>query len=157
MQMRTTQAAICLVTSLILIPAATLHGQSALPATAWDVATEFPQVDFSGLSAFQKKAALKLLREEPCTCQCAMKLAQCRVQDPNCGDSRTLAAMVIKEVREGKKPEQVRAHLANSDLARQRSSASRVLGDPVDINIAGSPVKGPANARLTLVEFSDFQ
>ena len=29
--------------------------------------------------------------------------------------------------------------------------------NPVKIDITGSPVKGPANAKVTVVEFSDFQ
>ena len=32
-----------------------------------------------------------------------------------------------------------------------------ILDEPVKISLAGDPVRGPENARLTIVEFSDFQ
>jgi protein-disulfide isomerase len=115
------------------------------------------QIDLSGLSADQKKTALELLRTESCTCHCSMTLGQCRVQDPNCSDSRGLAAIVVKAVREGKDAAQVRKLLAGSEIARRRSEPPSVLGDPVRIQTDGAPVKGPATARITLVEFSDFE
>jgi thiol-disulfide isomerase/thioredoxin len=64
-------------------------------------ATELPDVDFSGLSPDQKKAALKRLNSEACDCGCGLTLAQCRLNDTNCGISKQLAADVIKEIRGG--------------------------------------------------------
>jgi thiol-disulfide isomerase/thioredoxin len=61
-------------------------------------ATELPDVDFSGLSAEQKKAALKRLNSEGCTCGCRLTLAQCRINDTSCVRSRNLAAKVIHDV-----------------------------------------------------------
>ncbi|MDQ2901260.1 MAG: thioredoxin domain-containing protein [Acidobacteriota bacterium] len=124
---------------------------------AWQVATKLPNVDFAGLTPAQQQTALKVLRDEGCTCQCDMKLAQCRVMDPNCSESRALAALVVKSVREGKSAGQIRDALAKSAVALHHAGPGRVLDDPVEIPVAGSPVKGPKDAKITLVEFSDFE
>jgi thiol-disulfide isomerase/thioredoxin len=61
-------------------------------------ATELPDVDFSGLSADQKKIALKRLNTEGCTCGCRLTLAQCRINDTSCVRSKGLAAKVVHEI-----------------------------------------------------------
>jgi thiol-disulfide isomerase/thioredoxin len=61
-------------------------------------ATELPDVDFSGLSPEQKKAALKKLNSEGCTCGCRLTLAQCRINDTSCVRSKILAAKVIQDI-----------------------------------------------------------
>jgi len=62
-------------------------------------ATELPGVDFSGLSAEQKKAALHELNSENCTCGCNLTLAECRINDTTCPISSGLAAKVVEKVR----------------------------------------------------------
>jgi len=121
------------------------------PAT-WQTATDFPLLDQTGLSAQQKQTLLTLIRAQSCSCGCTMHIAECRVKDPRCGVSRGLAAMVAREVREGKIAEAMCA-----DLEHRMKEAPPVLDEAVKIPIEGAPVKGPANARITLVEFSDFQ
>lgn len=64
-------------------------------------ATELPGVDFKGLNAEQKKAALKRLNMESCDCGCGLTLAQCRINDSSCATSMGLAAKVVKEIAEG--------------------------------------------------------
>ena len=127
----------------------------ALPIAAqtpdWKSATELPRVDVSGMNAAQKQTLLKLLRESDCSCGCGMKIAQCRVQDPNCSYSRSLAAVAVKGVRDGKSPDEIRKALAAGTGPR------KILDDPVTLRTEGSPTKGPANAKIILVEFSDFQ
>ena len=130
-----------------------------LPAqapTPWRDAASLPGLDFSGLTADQKTQVLKILREQGCTCGCDMKLAQCRIEDPACSFSKGLAAVVIKNVRAGKSTPQVLAALKESPLSKGPAERP-ILEDPVKIDIAGAPVKGPENARVTLVEFSDFE
>jgi len=61
-------------------------------------ATDLPGVDFSGLSAEQKQAALKRMNTDSCTCGCRMTLAQCRINDPGCQTSRELAAKIVKQI-----------------------------------------------------------
>ena len=66
-------------------------------------ATELPGVSFKGLTADQKKRALRRMNSESCTCGCKLTLSQCRVNDTGCPVSGELTAQVVKEVVSGKK------------------------------------------------------
>ena len=86
-----------------------------------------------------------------------MKLAQCRVLDPACGDSKALSGMVVEGVKGAKTADQIHDSLINSGFTKARAAANKILSDPVKIAINGSPFQGPEKAKITLVEFSDFQ
>ena len=101
----------------------------------------------------QKKAVLKILREEDCTCQCGMKAAECITKDPNCSYSRTLAKIAIQGVKDGKSLIEISKLMDASPKAHR----PKLLEAPVTIAVDGAPVRGPADARITLVEFSDFE
>ena len=64
-------------------------------------ATELPGVDFAGLTPEQKRAALKRMNAESCTCGCGLTIAECRVNDTECDISKDLAAKIVKEVKQG--------------------------------------------------------
>ena len=64
--------------------------QTAGGADAWKTSPTLGYVDISGLTATQKRAVLKLMREQDCSCQCGMKGAECIMKDPNCSYSRRL-------------------------------------------------------------------
>ncbi len=119
---------------------------------SWQTSSDLPGLDQAGLSAQQKQTLLTLIRAQSCSCGCTMHIAECRVKDPRCGVSRGLAAMVARELREGKTADAIRA-----DLDSRMKEAPAVLDEAVKIPVDGDPVKGPATARITLVEFSDFQ
>src|SRR5712691_7319395 len=98
-----------------LIGLTVAFAQTQPKAVDWQTATNLPQIDLSGLTPVQKKAVLKALRAEACLCGCGMQIAECRVKDPSCSDSRALADIVIRAVRDGKDPQQA---LTNSDMVR---------------------------------------
>jgi protein-disulfide isomerase len=125
-------------------------------AADWETLSDLPGVDLSKLTPAQKEAALKMLRETGCTCGCNMKLAQCRVVDPNCSYSKGLAALIVRSFGEGKSPDEVAKIVVSSPLGHPRPQP-KVLEDPVQIPTAGAPELGPQTARVTIVEFSDFE
>jgi protein-disulfide isomerase len=125
------------------------------PADAWQKAATLPGIDLSTLTAAQRTAALKIMREQDCSCGCTMKVAECRIKDPACAVSRSIANAAIKSLKAGGTP--VEAAKAAAEIAKNGPGAQPVLEDPVSISIAGDPVRGPANAKITIVEFSDFQ
>ena len=65
------------------IAAWTVLGAAALLAQPdWKNVVNLPAVDFSGMSPVKARALLRLLRNHDCTCGCGMKVAECRVKDP---------------------------------------------------------------------------
>lgn len=118
----------------------------------WQTATDLPGADWHGLAGPRKDAALKFVRAEKCTCGCNMKMAECRMKDPTCSYSRKEVNLAIKAFSEGKNADTVRA-----EIKKEADAPPPVLEDPVKISTAGDPVTGVATARLTIIEFSDFQ
>src|ERR1700736_2151244 len=112
--MRFRTAVLCLFAALTLAAQTPPAGKSAQPAKAppapktapaadaWKTATTLPDIDLSDLTAVQKGAVFKLLREEDCSCQCGMKTAECLMKDSHCSYSRTLARIAIQGVKDGK-------------------------------------------------------
>lgn len=120
--------------------------------TDWKKLDTLPGVDFSGLTKAQRDAVLAVIRSEPCACGCEMAVAECRAKDPACGNSRRLAAFSIRTASAGKSEAVIRA-----ELDKYKKEPPPVLEPPVKISLGDAPYKGPANAKVTIVEWSDFQ
>lgn len=142
--------------SALLLFALPILAQAPQASPSWETATSLPGIDFSGLSAARKTAALNIMRDTGCTCGCGMKVAQCRVVDPPCTYSQGIANLILKGVREGKTPDEVVKMVENSPIGRPRAP-QKVLEDPVQIGITGAPSLGKDTAPIVLVEFSDFE
>jgi protein-disulfide isomerase len=118
----------------------------------WKKSEALPGVDFSGLTKPQRDAVLAVIRTEPCACGCDMKVAECRTKDPQCAFSRRLAAFAIRTASAGKSEKVIRA-----ELDKYAEQPPPLLDEPVKLSIGEAPFKGPADAKVTIVEFSDFQ
>jgi protein-disulfide isomerase len=129
-----------------------LFAAVCLGQATWQTVVDLPGVDWSGLTGAKKQSALRAMQTEQCTCGCSMKLAECRVKDPSCATSRKLCGAVVKQTAAGKD-----AVAIHAELVRIAGEPPSVLDEPVKINTAGDPMLGPANARITIVEFSDFE
>ena len=123
----------------------------------WKTGADLPNVEWKTATPAQKQKALKVMREFGCTCGCSMNVAQCRVEDPPCAQSKALSSIAISGAIAGMTEADIAKALANSDLSKRAAQRGKTMLDPVDIPIVNAPFKGPANAKITLVEFSDFQ
>jgi protein-disulfide isomerase len=143
--------AVCLLPFLICVA---LVGQTSSEVSA-ERASGLPGVKVGGLTAAQKAQVLAIAKQESCTCGCSMKIAPCLSQDRACMRSRALATAVAMEFKAGKTPAAAKGVLANAAYIAKLQDALEKA--PVALQIAGAPSRGPATARLTIVEFSDFQ
>jgi thiol-disulfide isomerase/thioredoxin len=65
-------------------------------------ANKIPGIDLSKLPPDKRAEALKQLNSEHCTCGCGLTLAQCRLDDPDCGVSLPLAQKLVEKIEDGK-------------------------------------------------------
>jgi protein-disulfide isomerase len=145
------------------------------PTTSYKSETQFPSkwmksadlttvkgVSFDGMTDGQKVIALQALNERRCECGCAMdSVAECAKKDSACPRSPKLVKDVVDLAKQGKGLSELYAYL---DRENKGSGAAPAAGAPAapagpkKVAIpAHSPRLGPKAAKVTIVEFSDFQ
>ncbi len=142
------------VIGLILVLPGFLRAEASPPVTDY---SKLKEVDWTGLSDSQKRIALKVMNENGCNCGCNMTIATCRDRDSSCRRSLIFARTVIDALREGKTEAEVVRTLKDKTATFVEAKLPDDAGVAYSIDIAGSPVRGPKEAPVVLVEFSDFQ
>jgi protein-disulfide isomerase len=141
------------IAAFFLSTVAVIFPQTPPATNSWQTSDKLGGIDLYALTAPQKQAVLKLVREQDCSCLCGMKVAECVQRDPNCTYSKALVAIAIKAVQEGKSLVEISKMMDASPKAHR----PKLLEDAITIPVSGSPMRGPSDARITLVEFSDFE
>src|SRR5262249_51862144 len=111
-----------------------------------------------------KTTVMAALNQRDCECGCKMgSLAVCLKKDPNCPRSPVLARHAVDLVKQGKALPEIlsgidakQKELAGGGAPAQQAPAEPTTPRKVEL-AAWNPRKGPKAAKVTLVEFSDFQ
>jgi protein-disulfide isomerase len=90
-----------------------------------------------------------------------MTILECRTKDPNCSRSLSVARGLVEDLKSGKDAATARSNM-QAALAKAATTAPPAPAAPdmnkvFTIDVAGAPIKGPKNAPITIVEFSDYQ
>jgi len=120
---------------------------------------------FAGLTEPQKITVLTALNQRNCECGCAFgSLAQCLQKDPNCPRSPAMAKLAVDLVKQGKGLPDILSAIdaKQKEMGGGAKPAAAAAPEPPStphyVELAAwNPRKGPRQAKVTLVEFSDFQ
>jgi hypothetical protein len=142
-------------------------GSSPSARTAESGSTEIPkdwitekeigaEASFAGLTAAQRFNALKVLNSKPCDCGCPHgSIAKCKKEAPACPVAPSEIALAASEAKAGKSYEEI---YAATKKPAQAQAARPAEPTTAKVLLASwTPVKGPKYAKVTILEFSDFQ
>jgi protein-disulfide isomerase len=132
---------------------------------------ELPAGTLAGLTEQQKYSVLKAVNEKNCTCGCANDtIAKCRKDDPQCGTAPKLMEQAVNDAKRGLSAAAIEADLgggpggpggapqAQNQPPRPPPGPPPAQARKVDLpDNAAMVTRGPQDAKVTIVEFSDFQ
>ncbi len=136
--------------------ATTVAVPKTLPAD-WLTEDKFGATEaFKDLTPAQRYAALKVLNEKQCDCGCSFgSIANCKIKDPNCPRAPKVIAEAVALAKQGKTADEILLAVKKPAAAPQRPAEAE---GPKRVELAAwTPVKGPKTAKVTILEFSDFQ
>lgn len=106
-----------------------------------------PGIDISKFDDFQKKVFFRIVNSEPSICGKAQSLIASAKKDASCRRSLTAVRYVAKMVDQGYTDSEISEAVAK----RYRNVTPKI------IDVAEAPMKGNPNAKVTLVEFADYE
>ena len=133
---------------------AAANGPTEIPKD-WITEKDLNATDsFAGLTPQQRYVVLKVMNEKPCDCGCPHgNTAKCMKDDPNCPRAPVILNKAIELAKGGQSFDQILAAVKKSDADNKPAPS---LNQKVEI-AKWSPIEGPKLAKVTIVEFSDFQ
>jgi protein-disulfide isomerase len=105
-----------------------------------------PGVDLTKLDEFERKVFFRVMNKESSACGKAESLLKSVKTDRGCRKSLYAARYVVRLIDGG-----------YTDSEISESIQKRFRTDRVNLDLADSPIKGPANAPVTVVEFVDYE
>ncbi len=93
-------------------------------------------------------ALVELMKEGPCPCDPQIKLYEC-IQARSCPDATRLAEFGVQRFKDGLGREQVIEAVINKYVED--------FIPPFNFELADTMAKGPESAKITIVEFADFE
>ena len=131
------------------------NGPTQIPSD-WITEDQFAAKEqFAGLTPAQRYTALKVLNETPCDCGCPHgSIAKCKKDDPACPRGPQWVQQTVAMVKDGKDAAAIVAAVKKPAPTPQAPEPSV----PQKVELAAwNPIEGPKHAKVTIVEFSDFQ
>lgn len=122
--------------------------------------SDLPSGTLAGLTDAQKETVLKVINTKACTCGCSNDtIAKCRIHDPNCGTAPKLIAQAVDMAKSGKSIEEIgQAMDAQKKAVPQQPQRGAMPSSAAYVTYrADDPIRGRELAKVTIVEFSDFQ
>jgi protein-disulfide isomerase len=105
-------------------------------------------ISWTGATDPQKKLAFDISSEQKCDCGCGMTLATCRVKDAKCGRSLALVNQVVDLAKQGK---------SKDDIVKTALAPPSFKFVQFDLKPGEAPSIGPADAKVTVLEYYDYQ
>jgi protein-disulfide isomerase len=134
--------------SALLVLLVACGGAAPSPSTATQQDVDLPGVDTSQFTPRERHELSAFVRELAAPCKdVAVPIGQCIIEKRPCVACLPAARAIAKAVREGMSHEQV------TDIYKQRFDVT----SSKNISLAGSPSRGPEDARVVIVEFADFE
>jgi protein-disulfide isomerase len=134
--------------TVLVLAAAGCPAPASDPATTPSAEVELPGIDTHGFTSREHREFSRYVSEflAPCA-DVPVPIAQCVQEKRACATCVSAAEALAKAVREGLSADQV------DQLYRERFDSRGVKTIPLE----GSPSRGPDDARITLVEFADYE
>jgi len=125
--------------------------------------SDMPAGTFTGMSDAQKYAVMKVMNDNTCDCGCDKgTLANCVKTDPNCPNSPAKLKQAVELAKQGKSAPDIQTAMFGGP-GKAAPTAARPAPKADDsqtvykVPLENAPVKGKADALVTIVEFTDYE